>query len=322
MIPYLLIVVLFMVSINSDRLANRSTMIPSLESASSFQAVAVMIAAVTALSYFYATTATIKQPSTTATRSVPATTTTTTTNDKNNDRLEHWKDRWSTGKTSWHKTTVHPSLQQYLDEKLLEGFPMGGVRILVPLCGKTVDMEHMARKRKVAEVVGVDGVRSAVEAFAKEHPDLDVQPTNSVRNGEFETWKGQSVALLTGDFFNLDVKTAGGTFDAAWDRGALVAIQPSLREQYVAKLGELLSKKNGRILLSTLVRPSGNLQAGPPFSVDEAEVRRLFEKQPWVDSVELLDVHSALSQEVWYKSIVAYFLMGNIMEHIFLITTK
>ena len=33
---------------------------------------------------------------------------------------------------------------------------MGGARILVPLCGKTVDMAHLALKRKVDEVVGVD----------------------------------------------------------------------------------------------------------------------------------------------------------------------
>jgi thiopurine S-methyltransferase len=304
----------------SDRLATRST--PPV-SATSFQAAVLVIAAASALSYFYS--AKLATKATTTTRAEP-------TNNElpielNNDRLKFWNDRWTAGKTRWHKTEVHPSLKKYVDEILLEGFPGGGARILVPLCGKTVDMEHLARKRKVAEVVGVDGVRSAMEAFAKEHPDLDLQPPADTNVGGgsvggFEKWKGQSISLLTGDFFQLDVATAGGTFDAVWDRASLVAIQPSLREQYVAKTGELISKPNGRILLSTSVRSNGDTQAGPPFSIDEAEVRRLYEGQPWVESVELLDSHSSLSQEGWYEAIRLYYRFGNPQENIFLIKTK
>jgi thiopurine S-methyltransferase len=138
----------------------------------------------------------------------------------------------------------------------------------------------------------------------------------------FEKWKGESISLLTGDFFNVDVETAGGVVDAVWDRGSLVAIQPTLREQYVEKLGELLCKPNGRILLSTYVRPNGDIKTGPPFSIDEAEVRRLFEGKPWVESVEFLDSHSAASLEPWYKAIALYFRLGNMQEHIYLIKTK
>lgn len=241
------------------------------------------------------------------------------------DRLERWQKRWSTGKTRWHKTEVHASLQQYLGEQVLDNFPAGGARILVPLCGKTVDMEYLARQRKVAEVVGVDGIRIAIEEFAKEHPDLEVQPVDDGGKNSssgFGKWKGESITLLSGDFFDLDVTDVGGTVDAVWDRAAMVAIQPNLREQYVEKLGLLLSKPEGRIILSTYVRPNGDTKTGPPFSIDEAEVRRLFEGQTWVESVELLDVHSAASQESWYKAVFLYLRMGNVQEHIFSIKTK
>ena len=239
------------------------------------------------------------------------------------DRLQLWRQKWSAkGNPRFHKKEVHPSLKAYLSEKILDDFPAGGCRILVPLCGKSLDMSYLAKQRKVAEVVGVDGVRMAMEAFTRENPDLEVQPIQNGVGGSFEKWKGYSTTLLTGDFFDLDVDTAGGTFDAAWDRGALVAVDPSLREQYVDKLGELLSRPNGRILLSTYVRSNGDTKTGPPFSIDEGEVRQLFEKRPWVESVELLDVHSAFGRERWHMAIIRYLTVGNADEKIFLIKTK
>jgi thiopurine S-methyltransferase len=298
----------------ADRLATRS---PPSGSATSFQAAVLVIAAASALSYFYSAKL--------ATKATTTTTMAEPTNEFANGGLKPWTDLWTAGLTPWQKTEVHPSLRKYADEQLLEGFPGGGARILVPLCGKTVDMEHLARNRKLAEVVGVDGVRIAIEAFVKEHPDLDIQPpadTVGGGGGGFEKWKGQSISLLTGDFFQLDVPTAGGTFDAVWDRSSLVAIQPSLREQYVAKIGELISKPNGRILLSTLVRSNGDTLTRPPFSIDEAEVRRLYEGQPWVESVELLETFSALSHEGWYAAVRLYLFLGNSQEKIFLIKTK
>jgi len=241
------------------------------------------------------------------------------------NRLQLWQTKWNgKGDPRWHKNEVHPSLKQYFASKLLmDDFPAGGARILVPLCGKTVDMNFLATQRKVAEVVGVDGIRTAMEEFTKEHPDLEVEPVSEgTTDSGFEKWKGHSTTLLTGDFFNLDAETAGGTFDGCWDHGALVAIDPSLRKQYVDKLGELIAKPGGRILLSTYVRPNGDVKTGPPFSIDEGEVRRLFGKQPWVESVELLDVHSAIAREVWYKALMLYLAMGNVPENIYLIQTK
>ena len=275
-----------------------------------------VLAAASSYTYIYAMSQ--REP---MTRAEPSS---TTTSGGGSDRLQIWRDKWKGGKDPrWHKNEVHPSLQQYLGEKILDDdFPTGGARILVPLCGKSVDMNYLAAQRKVAEVVGVDGIRQAMEDFAAEHPDLEVQSTGETTTSGFERWKGHSITLLTGDFFDLDVETAGGTFEAVWDHGALVAVQPDLRKAYIDKLGELVCRPGGRILLSTYVRPNGDTTTGPPFSIDEGEVRRLFEGQPWVESVELLDEHSALAREVWYKAIVLYLTMGNVPENIFFIRTK
>jgi thiopurine S-methyltransferase len=237
----------------------------------------------------------------------------------NTDRLKPWKDRWESGNTRWHKSEVHPMLQKYLDEKILDAFPAGGARIFVPLCGKTVDMQYMATKRKVAQVVGVDGVPKAIEEFAENYPELNVQPVGTSPHGPFEQWKGESITLVQGDFFDVNEQVLGGACDAVWDRGSMVAIDPSLRDQYVQTLGKVLVKPGGRILLSALVHSKGT---GPPFSLEESDVRRLYEGQPWVESVELLESHSALAQEPWYKAVFLFFRLGNMQEKIFLITTK
>ncbi len=133
--------------------------------------------------------------------------------------------------------------------------------------------------------------------------------------------KGQSILLLKGDFFDLDAIEAGGKFDFVWDRASLVAIQPELRQAYVDAMGSVL-KKGGQILLSTWVRPNGDTTTGPPFSIDEAEVKRFYQDQPWVDSIECIDSKSLFGSESWYKATFMYLRMGNVQEKIFLIRAK
>jgi thiopurine S-methyltransferase len=133
--------------------------------------------------------------------------------------------------------------------------------------------------------------------------------------------QGQSILLLKGDFFDLDATQAGGKFDAVWDRAAFVAIQPELRQAYMDVMGSVLAK-GGQILLSTWVRPDGDTTKGPPFSIDEAQVKQLFEDQPWVESVELIDSKSLFGSETWYKAVFIYWRLGNLQEKIFLIRAK
>jgi thiopurine S-methyltransferase len=162
-------------------------------------------------------------------------------------------------------------------------------RVFVPLCGKTVDLAFFAKADAVSEVVGVDGVRKALEEFAQEHTDLKLAPLED-QTDEYERLVGEKIALLKGDFFHLDEKVTNGRFDAIFDRASIVAIDPSLREEYVNVLSRLI-QPGGRILLVVIERKTGtdfDMQ-GPPFSVPETEVRRLYENQSWVESVTLIE---------------------------------
>lgn len=193
----------------------------------------------------------------------------------------------------WHLDDVNESLVKYGKHILpadADSCPDEGVRIFVPLCGKTVDLAYLASKDGVS-VVGLDGIRLALDEFAKEQPSLEIQPLASRdADDKYERFQGKDITLLKGDFFDLDETTAGGRFDAIWDRASIIAIQPGLREQYVETISKVL-KPGGTLLLSVLERRTGSeegVKAGPPFSVPEAEVRRLYEGQDWVESVELL----------------------------------
>ena len=70
----------------------------------------------------------------------------------------------------------------------------------------------------------------------------------------------------------------GPAMDAVWDRGALVAVAPDMRRRYARVVAERIAP-GGRMLLVTVSydEKEAGADAGPPFSVPDNEVRRLYE---------------------------------------------
>ena len=219
--------------------------------------------------------------------------------DESSDRLQRWLGRWTESKLGWHKSDPHPFLLKH-GSHLIPHFDSDAdtcevseskSRIFFPLCGKSVDMSFFAKLFEVDEVVGVDGIRKALLEFADENKELHIDVENTSSISAFEKFSGEKISLLKGDFFALDDDATEGKFDYIFDRASLVAIQPDLREKYVEILGNLI-KPGGRILLIVIDRREGNESgrtAGPPFSVDEQEVKRLFGATNWVESIEKVD---------------------------------
>lgn len=90
-------------------------------------------------------------------------------------------------------------------------------------------------------------------------------------------------------------------FTSIYDRESLVAIHPSLREKYITLMDELL-EPGGTILLVSLDRrqtiTDESKLDGPPFSLNEVEIRKLYESESWVESVTLLtDVDELTTDE-------------------------
>jgi len=218
--------------------------------------------------------------------------------DETSKNLSRWSERWSENRIGWHQDEVHDFWTRH-GEKIHPKFGIteetcindgGKTRVFFPLCGKTVDMAYIASYGEGMEVVGVDGIQKALEEFAKENSNLDIKEIFEAGKG-FKRFVGNDITLLKGDFFTLSDGVTGGRFDIIFDRGSMVAIDPSLREDYVKILSNLL-KPGGKILIVAVDRRSGSEEtrkAGPPFSVSESDVRHFYEGRDWVESISILE---------------------------------
>ena len=183
---------------------------------------------------------------------------------------EEWSELWASGRRGFHQSEVHSLLQLHADWLLEEG---GAV--LVPLCGKSVDLRWLAQRRRV---LGVEAVTQAIMEFLSEQT-LECTPR---QDGTIQRWELGSLTVLQADFFALNPSVCGPV-SCAWDRAALVAIRPSRRAAYVAQLVELLGG-TGRVLLVSwdADRPA---DVGPPYRLPREEVLRLFEPYAQVECV-------------------------------------
>jgi len=191
---------------------------------------------------------------------------------------EFWHTRWRQGQLGFHRTTVHEQLLQH--ENKLHALATRP-RVLVPLCGKTLDMTYL--QAQGVDVVGVELSTLAARAFFEEHaltPDVATV-------GKFEKYSNGGITILCGDFFDASPQDVGPVH-AAYDRAALVALPPALRTRYVEHLATLLP--NGApVLLISFEYPQGAM-AGPPFSVPPSDVDALFASRFDITRLESRDV--------------------------------
>lgn len=177
---------------------------------------------------------------------------------------EFWNERWERGEIGFHEGRPNQLLEAHAD--LLKGRE----RVLVPLSGKAVDLRFLAERG--FEVVGVELVERAARAFFEEQG----LKTEERREGEFLILKSGAISIYVGDFFGSSVELLGD-FDAIYDRAAIVALPPELRARYAPKLREL-ARDGARMLVLTFLYDGERAQKiGPPFSVSEEELRRLYE---------------------------------------------
>lgn len=139
--------------------------------------------------------------------------------------------------------------------------------MLVPLCGKTEDLRWLSARGH--EVVGVELSLIAAKAFAAEQGIVFTES----HEPPFTVFRGKSITLYAGDFFDFS-PAVDGLFDLFYDRAALIALPPEMRPAYAQHLRSLITG-GARGLLIGLEYDSSAMH-GPPFSVPETEVRRLF----------------------------------------------
>ncbi len=174
---------------------------------------------------------------------------------------EFWNERWQAGQIAFHEGRPNRFLEEH-------GATLGGGRrVLVPLCGKSLDLAYLAACGH--EVVGVELVESAVIAFFAEQ---GVTPTVTADHG-FVRYQADAITILCGDVF-ATTSALLGPIDALYDRAAVIALPPAMRAAYVAHLRALLPPGTPGLVI-TIEYPQ-EAMAGPPFSVVEDELRALY----------------------------------------------
>ncbi|HET8655105.1 MAG TPA: thiopurine S-methyltransferase [Longimicrobiaceae bacterium] len=174
-----------------------------------------------------------------------------------------WLESWNQRKIGFHQRSVNAQLQRFWPELGLAA----GDAVLVPLCGKSGDMRWI--RSQGHPVLGVELSPLAVEAFFSES---GVVPERR-RQGGFEAYETGGIRLLCGNVFDLTAEDVVGV-KAVYDRAALVALPPAMRESYAAHLADVLPSGT-RMLLLTFDYPQAQME-GPPFSVPASEVERLY----------------------------------------------
>lgn len=172
-----------------------------------------------------------------------------------------WRERWGAGQIGFHEGRANALLAEHADTLA------GRARILVPLCGKAHDLRFL--RDQGHEVVGVEFVREAAEAFFREQGIAATE----VRLGALGGLTGGGITILVGDFFLASASDLG-SFDGLYDRAALVALEPRDRARYTRHCLGLLAP--GAIGLVITFEYDQAKLAGPPFSVDDASVRSLY----------------------------------------------
>lgn len=176
---------------------------------------------------------------------------------------EFWLERWREGSTHFHQNRVTPLLQKYWPTLDLPA----GSRVLVPLCGKTLDMVWLAQAGH--QVVGVELAELAVTQFFDEQGLSPATHTTSA--GRHYT--AGAIEIICGDIFDLNADLLASC-SGVFDRAALVALPAPMRQRYVHHVyGQLSDDYRG--VLITLDYDQSQMD-GPPFSVRDTEVQALF----------------------------------------------
>ena len=193
---------------------------------------------------------------------------------------DFWQQRWHEGRIGFHQERVTPLLEQYWDAA---GAPTDG-RVFVPLSGKSLDMAWLAGRGH--RVLGVELSPIAVRQFFEEN---GLRP--EVREaGDATHYSAGNVEIICGDVFALDVATLADC-SGVYDRAALIALPPPMRERYVTDVYAKLPS-GCRGLLVTLEYPQAEKQ-GPPFSVEEDEIASRFGTTWSFDLLERRDILAA-----------------------------
>jgi thiopurine S-methyltransferase len=126
-------------------------------------------------------------------------------------QADFWLKKWASGQIGFHLPDVNPYLQRYWPALQIPA----QARVLVPLCGKSLDLRWLAHQGH--RVLGVELSETAIRDFFVEQ---QLEPEVSER-GAFNVYRAASIEVWCGDFFALTAEDVADCV-ALYDRAALI----------------------------------------------------------------------------------------------------
>lgn len=176
---------------------------------------------------------------------------------------DFWLERWEKNEIGFHMSRPHLFLPRFFSR--LQTTP--GDAVFVPLCGRSPDLVWLHDAG--LQVVGVELSRLAVDDFVSENA-LEAQWQT---NTSLPCLSAENYRIYNGDLFALGFTDLCGA-RAVYDRAALVALPPEMRQSYAAHLSDILP--GGARMLTIAYEYDQTESPGPPFAVPRTEIEALF----------------------------------------------
>ncbi|XP_076823246.1 putative thiopurine S-methyltransferase [Clavelina lepadiformis] len=179
-----------------------------------------------------------------------------------------------------HMSDAHPDMLKFQDQFLRDN-----CRVYLPLCGKSVDLKHLADKGH--EVVGCEYCEVAILQFFEEQSIKYERYQHPTAPYEIFKATDKNITIYKGDFFALG-SSVMGKVDAIWDRGSFVAIDPTRRCEYADVIHDIMNT-NGKYLLYS-VDYVGNI-SGTPYNVQAQEINDIFGQKFVATTLDIYDLN-------------------------------
>ena len=177
----------------------------------------------------------------------------------------YWNNRWKNKQIAFHDGVPHKSIVEFVHLLTLDNSQ--SKKILVPLCGKSIDMIFLLSQG--FQVVGIEFSEIAVLDFFKEH---NISYQKKVLD-HFTLFEAEHIKIYQGDFFKLTEKEIGD-IAFCYDRASMVAFDQNERKLYAQSLIKYATDL--KLILSPLL-DYGDLQnLGPPYSVTANELNEFY----------------------------------------------
>jgi thiopurine S-methyltransferase len=175
-----------------------------------------------------------------------------------------WLERWKNREIGFDQVEANSFMMKYFERLNLEK----GVHVLVPLCGKSVDISWL-----LSEGYAVTGIELSETAVLELFEGLGITPSIS-KVGEVTLYSMDNLKIFVGDIFKVTEEMIGKV-DAIYDRAALVALTLEWRIKYSRHLREI-TKNAPQLLVSIEYEQTSTLRS--PYSVDADEILQVFSK--------------------------------------------